>query len=159
MKRIIKKVAILGSGVMGSRIACHFANIGVKVLLLDIAPKELLPQESKTGLDLNHPSVKNRLVNTALQTTIKTNPSPIYSKKNLTLIETGNFDDDMPKIAQCDWIMEAVVENLKIKKIVFDQVEQYRKPGTIISTNTSGIPINLMLDGRSEDFKQHFCGT
>lgn len=159
MKRIIKKVAILGSGVMGSRIACHFANIGVKVLLLDIAPKELLPQESKTGLDLNHPKVKNRLVNTALQTTIKTNPSPIYSKKNLTLIETGNFDDDMPKIAQCDWIMEAVVENLKIKKIVFDQVEQYRKPGTIISTNTSGIPINLMLDGRSEDFKQHFCGT
>ncbi|RDC54935.1 3-hydroxyacyl-CoA dehydrogenase/enoyl-CoA hydratase family protein [Pedobacter chinensis] len=159
MKRSINKVAVLGSGIMGSRIACHFANIGVEVLLLDIAPKDLTPEEQAKGLTLDKPAVKNRIVNTALQTAVKTNPSPVYSKKVLNKIKTGNFDDDMPKIAGYDWVIEVVVENLDIKKKVFEQVEQFRKPGTLITSNTSGIPIHLMAEGRSEDFKAHFCGT
>jgi len=159
MKRSINKVAVLGSGIMGSRIACHFANIGVEVLLLDIAPKELTPEEQAKGLTLDKPAVKNRIVNTALQTAVKTNPSPVYSKKVLNKIKTGNFDDDMSKIAGFDWVIEVVVENLDIKKKVFEQVEQFRKPGTLITSNTSGIPIHLMAEGRSEDFKAHFCGT
>ncbi|MGN7989227.1 3-hydroxyacyl-CoA dehydrogenase NAD-binding domain-containing protein [Pedobacter sp. 22226] len=159
MKRSINKVAVLGSGIMGSRIACHFANIGVEVLLLDIAPKELLPEEQAKGLALDNPAVKNRIVNTALQTAVKTNPSPVYTKKALNKIKTGNFDDDMSKIAGYDWVIEVVVENLDIKKKVFEQVEQFRKPGTLITSNTSGIPIHLMAEGRSDDFKAHFCGT
>jgi 3-hydroxyacyl-CoA dehydrogenase len=159
MKRSINKVAVLGSGIMGSRIACHFANIGVEVLLLDIAPKELSPEEQAKGLTVDNPAVKNRIVNTALQTAVKTNPSPVYSKKALNKIKTGNFDDDMSKIAGYDWVIEVVVENLDIKKKVFEQVEQFRKPGTLITSNTSGIPIHLMAEGRSEDFKSHFCGT
>ncbi|MBC6109103.1 3-hydroxyacyl-CoA dehydrogenase NAD-binding domain-containing protein [Pedobacter fastidiosus] len=159
MKRSINKVAVLGSGIMGSRIACHFANIGVEVLLLDIAPKELTPEEQAKGLTIDNPAVKNRIVNTALQTAVKTNPSPVYSKKVLNKIKTGSFDDDMSKIADFDWVIEVVVENLEIKKKVFEQVEQFRKPGTLITSNTSGIPIHLMAEGRSDDFKAHFCGT
>ncbi|RQO72573.1 3-hydroxyacyl-CoA dehydrogenase [Pedobacter sp. KBW01] len=159
MKRSINKVAVLGSGIMGSRIACHFANIGVEVLLLDIAPKELNPEEQAKGLALDNPAVKNRIVNAALQTAVKTNPSPVYTKKALNKIKTGNFDDDMSKIAGYDWVIEVVVENLDIKKRVFEQVEQFRKPGTLITSNTSGIPIHLMAEGRSEDFKANFCGT
>ncbi|KLT66180.1 3-hydroxyacyl-CoA dehydrogenase/enoyl-CoA hydratase family protein [Pedobacter sp. BMA] len=159
MKRSINKVAVLGSGIMGSRIACHFANIGVEVLLLDIAPKELTPEEQAKGLTLDKPVVKNRIVDTALQTAVKTNPSPVYSKKVLNKIKTGNFDDDMSKIAGYDWVIEVVVENLDIKKKVFEQVEQFRKPGTLITSNTSGIPIHLMAEGRSDDFKANFCGT
>jgi 3-hydroxyacyl-CoA dehydrogenase len=159
MKRSINKVAVLGSGIMGSRIACHFANIGVEVLLLDIAPKDLSPEEQAKGLTLDNPAVKNRIVNTALQTAVKTNPSPVYTKKALNKIKTGNFEDDMSKIAGYDWVIEVVVENLDIKKKVFEQVEQFRKPGTLITSNTSGIPIHLMAEGRSDDFKSHFCGT
>ncbi len=159
MKRIIKKVAVLGSGVMGSRIACHFANIGVQVLLLDIVPKELSPDEAKKGLTLEDKAVRNRLVNGHLQAAIMSNPSPLYRKSDASLIKTGNFDDNMKDIATADWTIEVVVENLKIKKLVYDQVEQHRKPGTLISSNTSGIPIHMMLDGRSDDFKKHFCGT
>ncbi|MBD1398560.1 enoyl-CoA hydratase/isomerase family protein [Pontibacter sp. JH31] len=159
MKRIIKKVAVLGSGVMGSRIACHFANIGVQVLLLDIVPRELTPDEEKKGLTLENKNVRNRIVNSALQTAINSNPSPLYRKADARLIQTGNFDDNMKDIATADWTIEVVVENLKIKKTVFDQVEQHRKPGTLITSNTSGIPIHMMLDGRSDDFKKHFCGT
>jgi 3-hydroxyacyl-CoA dehydrogenase len=159
MNKKINKVAVLGSGIMGSRIACHFANIGVEVLLLDIAPRELSDEESTKGLTIEHPLVKNRVVNLALSTAIKTNPSPVYTKDVLTKITTGNFEDDMPKIAGVDWIIEVVVENLDIKKKVFDQVEQFRKPGTLITSNTSGIPIHLMAEGRTEDFKKHFCGT
>ncbi len=158
-KKKINKVAVLGSGIMGSRIACHFANIGVEVLLLDIAPKELSADEQAKGLALTHPTVKNRIVNTALQTAVKTNPSPIYSQNVLKRISTGNFEDDMSKIANYDWIIEVVVENLDIKKKVFEQVEQFRKVGTLITSNTSGIPIHLMAEGRSEDFKANFCGT
>lgn len=159
MKRIIKKVAVLGSGVMGSRIACHFANIGVQVLLLDIAPPQLSPEEEQRGLSLDHAEVKNRIVNASLQTAIGSSPAPLYKKEDARLISTGNFDDDLKAIADCDWIIEVVVENLKVKQGLFEKVEQFRKPGTLISSNTSGIPIHLMAAGRSKDFQKHFCGT
>jgi 3-hydroxyacyl-CoA dehydrogenase len=159
MKRSIKKVAVLGSGIMGSRIACHFANIGLEVLLLDIAPKELTPEEQAKGLTLEHPAVRNKIVNAALETAVKSNPSPIFTKRSLSRISTGNFTDNMKDIATCDWTIEVVVENLDIKKKVYEQVEQFRKPGTLITSNTSGIPIHLMAEGRSEDFQKHFCGT
>ncbi len=159
MNGIIKKVAVLGSGVMGSRIACHFANIGCEVLLLDIVPRELTPEEQTKNRSLEDSSVRNRIVNEALQSAIVSNPSPLYRKSFASRITTGNFDDDMPKIAECDWIMEVVVERLDIKQQVFEKVEQFRKPGTLISSNTSGIPIHLMLNGRSDDFKKHFAGT
>lgn len=159
MQRRINKVAVLGSGVMGSRIACHFAGIGVKVLLLDIAPKSLTEQESKKNLSLDHPAVKNRIVNDALQAALKSNPSPVFTKDVVKHITTGNFTDNMKDIAGVDWVIEVVVENLDIKKQVFEQVEQFRKPGTLVTSNTSGIPIHLMSQGRSEDFQKHFCGT
>lgn len=155
----ITKVAILGSGVMGSRIACHFANIGVQVLLLDIVPKEINEKEKKKGLDENHPMFRNRIVNDSLTFAIKSNPSPLYNKKKASLIKTGNFTDNMKDIADCDWTIEVVIENLDIKKSVFSEVEKFRKPGSLITSNTSGIPIHMMLDGRSDDFKKHFCGT
>lgn len=159
MQRHINKVAVLGSGVMGSRIACHFAGIGVQVLLLDIAPKELNDAEKKKNLSPESPAVKNRIVNDALQAAIKSNPSPVYTKDVIKRIKTGNFTDDMKRVAEVDWIIEVVVENLDIKKTVFEQVEKFRKPGTLITSNTSGIPIHLMTEGRSEDFQKHFCGT
>ncbi len=159
MNRTIKKVAVLGSGVMGSRIACHFANIGVQVLLLDIVPKEPNDKEVSAGLTTDSSKVRNRIVNDALSFALKSNPSPIYSKTFSDRITTGNFTDDMSKIANVDWIIEVVVENLDIKKIIYDQVEQYRKPGTLVSSNTSGIPIQLMAAGRSAEFNKHFCGT
>jgi len=159
MNRIIKKTAVLGSGIMGSRIACHFANIGLEVLLLDIVPTKLSKEEEDKGLDLQAISVRNRIVNASLQTAIKSNPSPLYHKKFAARITTGNFEDDLNEIAQCDWIIEAVIEDLEIKKKLFSQVEQFRKPGSLITSNTSGIPIHLMTEGRSDDFKSNFCGT
>ena len=150
-KRTIKKVAVLGSGVMGSRIACHFAGVGLQVLLLDIAPKDL-PADAK-------PAEKNKIVNDALAAAIKSNPSPVYHKDVVKKITTGNFTDNMKDIATADWIIEVVVERLDIKQAVFAEVEKYRKPGTLITSNTSGIPIHMMAEGRSEDFKKHFCGT
>ncbi|MBI4944784.1 MAG: 3-hydroxyacyl-CoA dehydrogenase/enoyl-CoA hydratase family protein [Bacteroidetes bacterium] len=149
MKRAIKKVAVLGSGVMGSRIACHFSNIGVEVLLLDIVPKDAASDKKS----------RNKIVNEALAFALKSNPSPIYKKSFANRITTGNFEDDMKNISSCDWIIEVVVERLDIKKLVFDNVEKFRKPGTLITSNTSGIPIHLMLEGRSEDFQKNFCGS
>ena len=158
-KRIIRKVAVLGSGVMGSRIACHFAGIGLSVLLLDIAPKELTPEEQAKGLATDNPKVRNRIVNAALEGVVKSNPSPIYTKEVVSRIKTGNFEDNMKDIGEADWVIEVVVERLDIKRSVYDQVEKFRKAGTLITTNTSGIPIHLLTEGRSEDFKRHFCGT
>jgi 3-hydroxyacyl-CoA dehydrogenase len=149
--RIIRKVAVLGSGVMGSRIACHFAGVGVQVLLMDIVPKEATDSDKKAA--------RNKLVNDALQAAVKSNPSPLYTKEAAKKITTGNFTDNMKDIAGCDWVIEVVVERLDIKQQVFAEVEKYRKPGTLITSNTSGIPIHLMAEGRSEDFKKHFCGT
>jgi len=159
MNRSIKKVAILGSGIMGSRIACHFANIGVQVLLLDIAPKELTVEEQAKGLSLDSPLVKNRIVHLAFQQTLKSKPASLYQAGFAANIQLGNFDDNLSGIANADWIMEVVVENLAIKKSLYDRVEQYRKDGTLITSNTSGIPIHLMAEGRSADFQAHFCGT
>jgi 3-hydroxyacyl-CoA dehydrogenase len=153
MKRTIKKAAVLGSGIMGSRIACHFANIGLEVLLLDIVPFDLSDEEKK------NPALRNRLVNDSLQTAVKSSPSPLYSKDKAKLISTGNFDDDLEKINDCDWVIEAVVERLDIKQQLYDKVEKFRTPGTLISSNTSGIPIHLMLKDRSDDFRKHFSGT
>ncbi|MDI9258152.1 3-hydroxyacyl-CoA dehydrogenase/enoyl-CoA hydratase family protein [Flavobacterium sedimenticola] len=159
MKRTIKKVAVIGSGIMGSGIACHFANIGVEVLLLDIIPNALTEAEEKKGLTLESKAVRNRLVNEHLANALKSNPSPIYSQKFASRITTGNTTDDMAKIAHYDWIIEVVVERLDIKKVVFEQIDRYRKPGTLVTSNTSGIPIQFMSEGRSEDFQAHFCGT
>lgn len=159
MKRTIKKVAVLGAGIMGSRIALVFANIGCQVLLLDMAPKELTEEEKAKGLDLNSPIVRNRIVNTLYQTAVKASPSPIYSPKSLENVTLGNFDDDMEKIKNVDWVIEVVVEKLEIKKIIYEQVDKFRKEGTLVTSNTSGIPIHLMSEGRSEDFQKHFCGT
>ena len=151
MQRSIKKIAVLGSGVMGSRIACHFAGIGVEVLLLDM----LQPGSNESTLKKE----RNQLVDSSLQAAIKSNPSPLYLNKFAQNISTGNFTDDIQKINAADWIIEVVVERLDIKKLIYDEVEKYRKPGTLISSNTSGIPIHLMAEGRSDDFQKHFCGT
>lgn len=159
MNRSIKKVAILGSGIMGSRIACHFANIGVQVLLLDIAPKELSAEEAAKGLTLESPAVRNRIVNAAFQQTLKSKPSSLYQAGFAANIQLGNFEDNLSNISDADWIMEVVVENLAIKKSLYDRVEQFRTAGTLITSNTSGIPIHLMAEGRSADFQAHFCGT
>ncbi len=159
MKRVIKKVAVVGSGIMGSGIACHFANIGVEVLLLDIVPRELNEKEKAKGLTLESKVVRNRLVNDSLTAALKSKPSPIYHQKFANRITTGNLEDDIAKVADVDWIIEVVVERLDIKKQVFENLEKYRTPGTLITSNTSGIPIKFMNEGRSEDFQKHFCGT
>ena len=159
MNRHIRKVAVLGSGVMGSRIACHFANIGCEVILLDIVPRELSDEDKKKGLTADSKKFRNKIVDGALQFALKSNPSPIYKKSFANRIETGNLEDDLSKISECDWIIEVVIERLDIKQQVFENVEKHRTPGTLITTNTSGIPIHMMLDGRSDDFKKHFCGT
>ena len=153
MNRKIKKVAVLGSGIMGSRIACHFANAGLEVLLLDIPGKNT--DEAKSG----DKKTRNSIVNEALRKAIQSSPSPLYRKRYESRIATGNFEDDLEKIRDCDWILEAVVERLDVKKELFEKVEKYRKPGTIVSTNTSGIPVKDICEGRSNDFKTHFCGT
>ncbi|EPR72151.1 Enoyl-CoA hydratase [Winogradskyella psychrotolerans RS-3] len=158
-KRRIKKIAIIGSGIMGSGIACHFANIGVDVLLLDIVPRELNDKEKAKGLTLEDKVVRNRIVNDALAASLKSKPSPIYSQSFASRITTGNLEDDIAKVADVDWIMEVVVERLDIKQQVFEKLEKHRKPGTLITSNTSGIPIKFMSEGRSEDFQKHFCGT
>ena len=151
MRRIINKVAVIGSGVMGSRIACHFANIGCEVVLLDIVPKEASDSKDK--------ATRNKIVDDALKAALKSNPSPIYNKAFAQRITTGNLEDNLNLVGGCDWIIEVVIERLDIKKQVFDNIEKHRKPGTLITSNTSGIPIHLMLDGRSEDFQKHFCGS
>jgi len=151
MKRTIKKVVVLGSGVMGSRIACHFAGVGVKVLLLDMV--------AKGAEESTKPAERNKLVNDALQAAVKSNPSPLFTKDVLKRITTGNFDDNMQEVATADWIIEVVVERLDIKQLIYGKVEQFRTPGTLVTSNTSGIPIHLLSQGRSDDFKRNFCGS
>jgi len=128
-RRIIKKVAVLGSGVMGSRIACHFAGVGLPVLLLDIMPRDLAPDAK--------PAERNKIVNDALAAAIKSNPSPVYTKDVVKRIRTGNFTDHMKDIADCDWVIEVVVERLDIKQSVFAEVEKYRRPGDLVTYNNS----------------------
>ncbi|GMB09056.1 3-hydroxyacyl-CoA dehydrogenase/enoyl-CoA hydratase family protein [Thermolongibacillus altinsuensis] len=159
MVKQIKKAAVLGSGVMGSGIAAHLANVGIPTLLLDIVPRELTEEEKAKGLTLEHKEVRNRIVNQAMQRLLKQKPAPLMSKENLALIETGNFEDDFHRLSECDWIIEVVVENLEVKKNVFAKVDEVRKQGSIVSSNTSGISIEAMAEGRSEDFRKHFLGT
>ena len=151
--RRIRKAAVLGSGVMGSGIACHFANIGLEVLMLDIVPRDL-PEDKKDDKTL-----RNSIAQNALKTAIKSKPAPLYDKKFASRIKVGNFEDDFEKIGDCDWVIEVVVERLDIKKIIFEKVDKFRKKGSLVTSNTSGIPIHLMLEGRSKDFRKNFCGT
>lgn len=146
LKHKIKKVVVLGSGVMGSGIACHLANIGLEVLMLDMPSNTSGTQKNKIATD-------------ALSKALKSKPATLYDKSFVSRIQTGNFEDDMVQISTCDWVIEVVVEKLDIKKTIFDQVENYRKSGTLVTSNTSGIPIHLLAEGRTEDFKKHFCGT
>jgi 3-hydroxyacyl-CoA dehydrogenase len=153
MQHRIKKVAVLGSGVMGSGIACHFANIGLDVLMLDIVPFSLSEEEKKD------PVKRNSQVNGALAAALKSKPAALFKKDFASHIVTGNFDDDFDKIADADWIIEVVVERLDIKQQVFERVDKHRKPGALVTSNTSGIPITMLAEGRSDDFRKHFCGT
>ncbi|AYO57891.1 3-hydroxyacyl-CoA dehydrogenase [Chryseobacterium sp. 6424] len=159
MKRRIKHVTVLGSGIMGSGIAAHFANIGVEVSLLDIVPFELNETEQKKGLTKDDKAVRNRIASENFEKLKKASPALLYSPKFADRIKVGNFDDDLPKIKNTDWIIEVVVERLDIKKSVYEKIEQFRKPGTLVSSNTSGIPINMLVEGRSDDFRKHFAGT
>lgn len=153
LNKHINKVAVLGSGLMGTGIACHLAGCGLEVLLLDILPPDLPEAEAQK------PAVRNRFANESLQKALKSKPASLYDAKFAARITTGNFADDFPKIAGCDWIIEVVVERLDIKKQVYEKVEQYRAKGSLVTSNTSGIPIHLLADGRSDDFRKNFCGT
>ncbi|MGI9900294.1 3-hydroxyacyl-CoA dehydrogenase/enoyl-CoA hydratase family protein [Bacillus velezensis] len=159
MHKFIKKAAVLGSGVMGSGIAAHLANIGIPVLLLDIVPNELTKDEMKKGLTLESPEVRSRLSRSAMQKLLKQKPAPLTSAANLDYITAGKLEDDAAQLKDADWIIEVVVENLDVKKQIFSLVDEYRKPGSIVSSNTSGISVTKMAEGRSADFKAHFLGT
>ncbi len=159
MKRRINKVAILGSGIMGSQIAMHFANAGVRVLLYDIVPFERSEAEIAKGIEESDPRFRYRIVNENFEHFKKLKPAPLYHKDFASRVALKNLTDDLSDLKDCDWIMEVVVERLDIKRQVFEKIEAHRKTGSIVSSNTSGIPIHSMLDGRSEDFKAHFCGT
>ena len=151
--RRIKKVAVLGSGIMGSGIACHLANIGLEVLLLAILPFDLTEDQKQNQ------AARNRLADQALKQALKAKLAPLYKKDFAKRITTGNFEDHLPLIKDCDWVIEVVIERLDIKKQLFEKVDNLRSPGTLVTSNTSGIPIHMMAEGRSEDFKKHFCGT
>ncbi|WML41075.1 3-hydroxyacyl-CoA dehydrogenase NAD-binding domain-containing protein [Neobacillus sp. OS1-2] len=159
LNQLIKKAAVLGSGVMGSGIAAHLANIGIPTLLLDIVPRELTKDEEAKGLTLADKQVRNRISAGNIQKLLKQKPAPLAAKKNIALIEAGNLEDDLVKLKEVDWVIEVVVENLNVKRQVFEKVDQYRKPGSIISSNTSGISVEAMVEGRSDDFQKHFLGT
>ena len=155
----IRKAAVLGAGVMGSGIAAHLANAGIPVLLLDIVPPELTAEDEKKGLTKDDPRFRNKFSAAGLEGIKKSKPAALYSKRFLPLIEIGNFEDDWDKLADCDWIVEVIVERLDIKQQIFERVDEIRKPGSLISSNTSGLSIEGMTEGRSEDFKQHFLVT
>ena len=155
----IRKAAVLGAGVMGATIAAHLANVGIPSYLLDIVPRELTPEEEKKGLTLESPEVRNRLSSTGKQDLLKNKQKPLYRDSNIDLITPGNFEDDMEKLKEVDWVIEVIVENMDIKRKVFKQVEENWTPGTIVSSNTSGLSINEMVSENSAEFRQHFLGT
>jgi 3-hydroxyacyl-CoA dehydrogenase len=159
MKRSIEKVAVLGAGTMGARIAAHLANAGIPCYLLDIVPPELNADEKRKGLTPQDPRVRNRIVLAGLEAAKKSRPAAFFTQETARLITPGNFDDNMAWCGQVDWIVEAVAENLEIKRRLFERVEAVRRPGTIVTSNTSGLPIHLIAEGRSEDFQQHWAGT
>ncbi len=155
----IQKAAVLGAGTMGAQIAAHLANAGVPTLLLDIVPRELTPEEQKKGLTLESKEVRDRIARAGLEAAKKSKPAAFFTPDKAALVTVGNFDDDLPKLKDRDLIIEAVVENLDIKRQLYERVEQHRRPGSIVASNTSGIPIRLLAEGRSDDFRAHFCGV
>src|SRR6476661_4535804 len=155
----IQRAAVLGAGTMGAQIAAHLANASVPTLLLDIPPRELTPEEQAKGLTLQDPRVRNRIALNGFESAKKARPAAFFVPESAALVSVGNFDDDLPKLKDCDLIIEAVVENLEIKRSLYERVEQHRRPGSIVASNTSGIPIHLLAEGRSDDFKQHFLGV
>jgi 3-hydroxyacyl-CoA dehydrogenase len=159
MRHRIEKAAVLGAGTMGARIAAHLANAGIPCFLLDIVPKELTTEEKRKGLTLESPAVRNRIVNVGLEAAKKSRPAAFFTPETARLVTPGNLEDNLSWCGEVDWIIEAVAENLEIKRSLFSRVETVRKPGTIVSSNTSGLPIKLIAEGRSEDFQQHWAGT
>ena len=159
MEKKIKKAAVLGAGVMGATIAAHLANVGIPVLMLDIVPNQLTPEEEKKKLTLKDPAVRSRFAINGKQNLIKMRPAPLAVPEFASLIEVGNFEDHLSRLAEVDWIIEVVVENLKIKQDLLKKVAAVRRPGTIVSTNTSGIPIQDICTGMDLEFKQYFLGT
>jgi 3-hydroxyacyl-CoA dehydrogenase len=159
MKRRIEKVAVLGAGTMGARIAAHLANAGIPCYLLDIAPSELNPEEKRKGLTLESLAVRNRVVLAGLDAAKKSRPAAFFAPQTARLVTPGNFEDNIAWCGEVDWIIEAVAEKLEIKRALFERVEKVRKPGTIVTSNTSGLPIHTIAEGRSEDFQQHWAGT
>src|SRR6266516_905123 len=155
----IEKAAILGAGTMGAQIAAHLVNARIPTLLLDIAPRELTAEESAKGLTLESKEVRNRIARAGLEAARKAKPAAFFSPDLASLLTIGNFEDDLPQLKDYDLIIEAVVENLEIKRKLYKRVEQHRRPGSIIASNTSGIPIHLLAEGRSDDFRQHFLGV
>src|SRR6202521_690067 len=159
MKRRIEKVAVLGAGTMGARIAAQLANAGIPCYLLDIVPRELTPDESRKGLTLESPAIRNRIVLAGLEAAKKARPAAFFTAETARLVTPGNLEDNLAWCGQVDWIIEAVAENLEIKRNLLERVDAVRKPGTIVTSNTSGLPIRLIAEGRSEDFQQHWAGT
>src|SRR5271170_5252283 len=159
MKCRIEKAAVLGAGTMGARIAAHFANAGIPCYLLDIVPPELNADEKRKGLTLESPAVRNRIVLAGLEAAKKSRPAAFFTPETARLVTPGNLDDNLAWCGEVDWIIEAVAENLEIKRKLFERVEAVRKPGTLVTSNTSGLPIRLIAEGRSEDFQQHWAGV
>jgi len=155
----IEKAAVLGAGTMGAQIAAHLANAGIATLLLDIPPRELTPEETSKGLTLDAKEVRNRIARAGFEASRKAKPAAFFTPDTAGLVRIGNFDDDLDKLKTCDIVIEAVVENLEIKRKLYERVDEQRKPGSIIASNTSGIPIHLLAEGRSEDFRAHFVGV
>ena len=159
MAYTINRVTVIGAGTMGAAIAAHLANIGIPVYLLDIVPRELTPQEENKGLTLEHPAVRNRIVNEGWQRCVKARPANLFTKDTAERVTLGNLEDNFDWVGRADWIVEAIVEQLEPKRHLMARIEGVRKPGSIVSTNTSGIPIKEIAEGRSDDFKAHFLGT
>lgn len=155
----LRRAAVLGAGVMGSAIAAHLANAGIPVLLLDIVPPDLTDEERRQGLTLRHPAVRNRLADGGKERALRAQPAAFFTPAHAHLVETGNFDDHLARIADADWIIEAVVEDLAIKQRLLTSVEAHWKPGIVVSTNTSGLPVQQVAAGRGEAFRRHFLGT
>src|ERR1700730_5566078 len=151
MKRRIEKAAVLGAGTMGSRIAAHFANAGLPCILLDIVPPNL-PPDAPYG-------ERNRIVRAGLEAAKKSKPAAFFNAAVAEKVAIGNFEDDLARVAEADWIIEVVAENLEIKRQLLERVAQFRKPGAIVTTNTSGLPVRLIAEGMSDEFQEHWCGT
>src|SRR5262249_29116321 len=155
----IKKAAVLGAGVMGAQIAAHLANAGIPCLLLDIIPKELTPEEQKAGLTLESPAVRNRISAAGLEAAKKAKPAAFFASEIAGLISGRDFEDDLPKLKSCDWVIEAVVENLEIKRSLYERIEPHLGAEAVVTSNTSGIPLSSLADGRSDNFRRRLLGT